>query len=199
MKVAFARFLAFMFAFAPAIGFAALVVIDPGHGGKDQGVVHGNVKESGLVLAFAGKLEASLKAKGYRVTLTREGDSFVPVKDRALFISDPNPVVVISLHLSESKDPTTRGFRILSAKEDESGLTRQDRELPERLAAALGKLDPARPVQSGKLGKPVLNTPKALILELGYLSNDADRQLVQSEAYQKQVADIVAAVINDLH
>jgi N-acetylmuramoyl-L-alanine amidase len=199
MKTAFTRFLVFMFAFAPAMGFAALVVIDPGHGGKDQGVVHGNVKEAGLVLAFAAKLEASLKAKGYRVTLTRGDDTFVPAKDRALLIPDPNPVAVISLHLSESKDPAKRGFRIFSAKEDESGLIPEDRELPKRLAAALGKLDPSRPVQSGKLGMPVLNTSKALILELGYLSNDADRELVQSEAYQKQVADIVAAVINDLH
>lgn len=199
MRSRLIRFFAVLLAFAPALGFAAHVVIDPGHGGKDQGVVHGNVKESGLVLAFAGKLRASLETKGYQITLTREDDTFVASKSRALFIPDRKPVVVISLHLSESKDPGKRGFRIFSAKEDAAGLIYEDRELPKRLAAALGKLDPVRPVHSGKLARPVLDTPKALILELGYLSNDADRQLVQSEAYQKQVADIVAAVINDLH
>jgi N-acetylmuramoyl-L-alanine amidase len=203
MKTRFARLtstVAALLAFVPGILSAAYVIIDPGHGGKDQGAVHGSVKESELVLAFSAKLETSLKRKGYQVALTRDEDTLVTPANRALLIPDRKPVVVISLHISQSKDPAKRGFQILTAKDsDAASLAYEDRELPKRLAAALEKLDPRRPVKAGKLGKPYLDTPKAIILEVGYMTNDADRQLLTSETYQQQVADIVAETINNLH
>src|SRR5579875_3548165 len=51
---------------------AALVVVDPGHGGKDEGSSHAGVQEERVNLETARALAFVLRRDGYRVLLTRE-------------------------------------------------------------------------------------------------------------------------------
>lgn len=77
-----------------------VVVIDPGHGGIDNGT-HGTggVSEKDVVLAFAKDLEAKLGASGkYRVLMTRGDDSFIPLTERVRFARSHNASLFISIH-----------------------------------------------------------------------------------------------------
>ncbi len=79
------------------------VIIDPGHGGDDNGAVSKNgVKEKDVVLKIAYKLANELKSRGYEVVLTRYTDVYVPLKDRTGIANSNNGDVFISIHLNAS-------------------------------------------------------------------------------------------------
>ncbi len=79
------------------------VIIDPGHGGEDQGAVSkSGVMEKDIVLKIAYKLAKELKNRGYEVVLTRYTDVYVPLKDRTGIANSNNGDLFISIHLNAS-------------------------------------------------------------------------------------------------
>ncbi len=86
------------------------VVVDPGHGGRDTGVVvRGGPAEKDLVLAAGLRLAELLRAEGCQVVLTRESDADVPLYDRTETASTAAPSFVISLHLNGHESPLAAG------------------------------------------------------------------------------------------
>ena len=74
------------------------IVIDPGHGGKDPGAVHGNVREKDIVLKAAKRIAAKLAAKDYNVIMTRTEDVFIPLKDRTKIADSARADLFVSIH-----------------------------------------------------------------------------------------------------
>src|SRR5690349_8454362 len=60
-----------------------LVILDPGHGGQDSGAMAGNVLEKDLTFDIAGRVDRLLGSQGISTLLTRNGDSYVSLADRA--------------------------------------------------------------------------------------------------------------------
>jgi N-acetylmuramoyl-L-alanine amidase len=87
-------------------------VIDPGHGGSDEGTVFrtGNIKiaEKTLTLQLARKVARQLKARGYLVTLTRTSDREVPLGARTQIANRLGADVFISLHMNSSEEARHR-------------------------------------------------------------------------------------------
>lgn len=76
------------------------VVLDPGHGGTDAGVVAGGLRsEAALSLAFAERLASALEGRGMHVELTRRSDSLVDVPERSR--SGASADLFLSLHAAE--------------------------------------------------------------------------------------------------
>lgn len=77
-----------------------IVVIDPGHGGKDPGAVIGNAREKDVVLAIALKLGEYIKANSpdTKVVFTRNKDVFVPLDQRANIANNNKADLFISIH-----------------------------------------------------------------------------------------------------
>lgn len=78
------------------------VVIDPGHGGYDVGLLSGELKEKDITLSLARDMEAALLKKSRHIFLTRRADQFLSFNDRALFANQKYADIFISLHLSQS-------------------------------------------------------------------------------------------------
>lgn len=76
------------------------VVIDPGHGGYDSGMLSGDLKEKDIVLSIARAMESIFIKKNKPVYLTRKADQSMSIADRALFANQKAPDVFISIHLS---------------------------------------------------------------------------------------------------
>ncbi len=75
-----------------------VIVIDPGHGGKDSGAVgHGHMEKE-IVLQISLSLAQRLKSLGYIVHLTRDSDFFVELKDRTRFANDKMSDLFLSIH-----------------------------------------------------------------------------------------------------
>ena len=75
-----------------------IVVLDAGHGGKDCGAKVGKVCEKTLALNIAKKATEILKARGYKVFVTRSGDKYLSLTDRTQMANDKNADVFISIH-----------------------------------------------------------------------------------------------------
>jgi N-acetylmuramoyl-L-alanine amidase len=77
-----------------------LIVIDPGHGGIDNGAKGtGGELEKDVVLAFALTLREKLEAQGkYRVAMTRSEDEFIALGERVRFARSRNAALFVSVH-----------------------------------------------------------------------------------------------------
>ena len=89
-----------------------MVVIDPGHGGNDPGAVGvGGSVEKDLVLAYAEELKLILLDSGrYRVALTRDDDTYLPLRGRTGVARSQDAALFISLHVNTDPSEHTRGF-----------------------------------------------------------------------------------------
>lgn len=94
-----------------------IVVIDPGHGGRDPGAtgVSGNSTEKDLTLTLAKELRATLAERGrVRVALTRDTDRYLTLDQRAEIARRLGASVYLSLHIDSAPNPLARGATIYS-------------------------------------------------------------------------------------
>lgn len=93
-----------------------IVVIDPGHGGKDPGAKgYGGVHEKDVVLAIARRLKATLDATpGFQAVLTRSGDVFLPLRDRSAFARRHHADLFVSIHADAARSTTPRGSSVFA-------------------------------------------------------------------------------------
>jgi len=113
------------------------VVIDPGHGGKDPGAIGpGGIKEKDVVLRVAKRLKPLLeKQLRVRVVITREEDTFVPLRKRSQIALDNNGgKLFVSLHCNASKNRRAKGAEVYFLSEAK---TAQAAEVARRENAAL--------------------------------------------------------------
>ena len=91
-----------------------LVVLDPGHGGKDPGAIgRSGVFEKHVVLAAAQELTRQLLAgRRCTVALTRGQDVFIPLPDRVAFAQARGAALFVSLHADALADPAVRGASV---------------------------------------------------------------------------------------
>lgn len=76
-----------------------VVVIDPGHGGIDNGTQSSGESEKNLVLAFGLALRDRLEKNGkYRVVMTRDDDTFIPLNDRTKIARNLKAALFVSIH-----------------------------------------------------------------------------------------------------
>jgi N-acetylmuramoyl-L-alanine amidase len=107
-----------------------VVVIDPGHGGKDPGAVYKNIKEKDIVLNLAKFIKKNFEHKKYKerfkVYLTREDDSFLTLNSRRKISNSLKADIFISLHVNYSPhNPDASGTEIFFVSEEGAA----DREL----------------------------------------------------------------------
>ncbi|MFN3480481.1 MAG: N-acetylmuramoyl-L-alanine amidase, partial [Thermodesulfovibrionales bacterium] len=78
------------------------LIIDPGHGGYDAGIIHNDMREKDITLSIAREMESMFLKKNRPVFLTRRIDQFMSITDRAIAANQKTPGIFISLHLSLS-------------------------------------------------------------------------------------------------
>lgn len=88
-----------------------IIVIDPGHGGRDPGATGwGGVREKDIALAIALELKKMLDAdRGCRVIMTRTTDTFISLEDRAAIANHNRANLLISIHANAHEDSRLRG------------------------------------------------------------------------------------------
>ena len=218
-----------------------LVVLDPGHGGIDTGTkAPSGDAEKDIVLDVAKRLRERIEKSGkYRVLLTRDDDTFIPLADRVRIARGAGAALFVSIHadalprkegdaqgatvytLSETAtDPAAArlaeeenradviaGVDLKSEPEDVAGILidlaqRETKTFSVQFAHKLvsDMKDSMRlhkdPVKSA--GFRVLRAPDvpSVLVELGYVSNKQDLQLLLSDAWRDHTADCMARAID---
>ena len=91
-----------------------LVMLDPGHGGKDPGAIGvSGTYEKQVALSTAFELKRQLEASGhYRVELTRTRDAFIPLDDRVAKAQEKGAALFVSMHADALSDHSVRGASV---------------------------------------------------------------------------------------
>jgi N-acetylmuramoyl-L-alanine amidase len=120
-----------------------LIVIDPGHGGKDSGALGTTgILEKNLTLRYAKALRDALKGSGrYRVMLTREDDSYLFLKERVDVARQHKADMFISLHADSNPNPSARGFSVYTLSEEASDAETAALAEQENRADVIGGID----------------------------------------------------------
>jgi len=115
-----------------------VVVIDPGHGGIDNGTQSGAETEKSLVLGFGLALRDRIEKSGkYRVVMTRTDDTFIPLADRVRIARNQSAALFVSIHADAlpHREGDAQGATIYTLSDHASDVE------AERLAEAENKAD----------------------------------------------------------
>ena len=94
-----------------------LVLIDPGHGGRDPGAtaVSGDVAEKDLTLVLARELRDRLASDGrVRIAMTREDDRYLTLDQRSGLARNLGASLYVSIHMDSAPNPLARGATVYS-------------------------------------------------------------------------------------
>ncbi|EEF62279.1 N-acetylmuramoyl-L-alanine amidase family protein [Pedosphaera parvula] len=197
-----------------------VVVIDPGHGGTDNGtksVFNGHFEKE-FTLDWAYRLQAILAAKGFTALMTRASDANLALSNRVAFAEKHKADLFLSLHFNSSlPDHTQTGLETycLTPKGLPSNLTRgysdnanlsfpnnyYDRDnlqyavrLHRSLLKVNGQID--RGVRRARfLGVLQNQSRPAVLIEGGYLSNPQEARRIADPAYRQKLAEAVAEAL----
>ncbi|PWR24129.1 N-acetylmuramoyl-L-alanine amidase [Zavarzinia compransoris] len=114
---------------APPRGAAAgpvktmpVIMLDPGHGGRDPGAIGpSGAFEKDITLDLAKRIATRIESRGRcKVILTRRKDVFVPLKDRAFLAQTAKADFFVSIHADSAPNPDARGLSAYTLSEKAS-------------------------------------------------------------------------------
>jgi N-acetylmuramoyl-L-alanine amidase len=121
-----------------------VVILDPGHGGVDPGTSPNGVPEKEVVLAFAKILRAKLDTKGrYDIYLTREDDTFIPLRERVEFAQKKGASLFLSIHADYFPEKTDKatGATVYTLSEQASDEEARELAAKENFSDALAGIE----------------------------------------------------------
>ena len=126
-KLQYDRITNILYAESPVDRSFRMIVIDPGHGGRDPGATNKSetVLEKDIVLAVSRQLKKLIEDNlDVEVYLTRDDDRFVALRDRTRFANSKNANLFISIHCNAAKNVSANGIEVffLSAATTEDAL-----------------------------------------------------------------------------
>ncbi|WP_391202093.1 SH3 domain-containing protein [Psychrobacillus sp. L4] len=169
------------------------LVIDAGHGGNDRGTTGAlGTDEKDITLLTAELLASKLQAAGANVMMTRESDVYVDLRKRVSIAHQAAADAFISLHYDAIENSSVHGFTTYYMHD-------YQKELASYVHKELGNMVSLnnRGVQQGNYLVLRENKQKAILIELGYLSNPSEeRQLTTAQFREQATLGIYNGVIN---
>jgi N-acetylmuramoyl-L-alanine amidase len=166
-----------------------VVIIDPGHGGKDSGAIGiGGVQEKNIILPIGKRIAEILERNGIQVIMTRDSDYFVTLPGRVTMAEQANASVFVSIHANSAGEnrPEVSG---LETYHYDTGLTLA-RIVHSKILQSLNIRD--RSVRRARFYVLRKNSMPAILVETGYLTGRDDVAKLRTSAYQNQMAEAIA-------
>ena len=99
-----------MFAFFIGFATSAYICIDPGHGGSDPGATYNGRTEASDVLRLSNEVARRLRSMGHSVYMTRTGDYFVGLSQRASAANSRGCTAFVSIHRNAYQPEQAKGY-----------------------------------------------------------------------------------------
>jgi len=181
----------------------ALIIIDPGHGGKDLGTVATKpqrYQEKFLNLTTAYMVKNYLVQMGYAVELTRTNDVFVSLDKRAEFANEKKPRLFVSIHYNSAPSKDAEGIEIFYYLSKKNPLrSSSSKKLANSiLKRAINNTEAkSRGVKHGDLAVIRETNMPAVLVEGGFLTNANEVLKLKDASYLKKIAWGIAQGIED--
>ena len=196
------------------------IVIDPGHGGKDDGTVNAKlkIKEKAMALDVALRLEKLLKAAGYQVVLTRRKDVFIPLPLRPVHANRVKADLFISIHFNAIDNKAIAGNETYILTPQHQRSTGSDKRTPDDNQRCSGNADdPWNAVLGFKMHRSLIRSLQSfdrglkrarfavlrdldcpgLLIEGGYLSNETEARKISTPEWRQKLAQTIANGVAD--
>lgn len=170
-----------------------LVMLDPGHGGRDPGAIGlGGLREVDVILPVAKRVAELLEKQGIAVKMTRNSDYYVGLDERVTISRDAGATLFVSIHANSIEN-----------RSDVNGLEIYHYNLGKSLAETVhnavldyvnknGFYIANRNVRSARFLVLRKSAIPAILVETGYLTNEAEVARLRRDDYQKAMAEGIA-------
>lgn len=170
-----------------------IVIIDPGHGGKDkgtQGVGEKTYYEKNFTLVTARLLKSHLNNLGYRAILTRDSDRFVPLTKRVRMSNKIRNAILVSVHFNAAKSVEADGIEVFYHQSVSSERRMDSKSLAQSIQDSMVKITRAddRGIKPGSFHVLRKTVMPAVLVEAGFLSNPEELERLLEPKYLNAVA-----------
>lgn len=185
------------------------IVVDAGHGGEDGGATSvSGVLESQTNLEIAQRTDALLMLLGYRTKMVRDSDTAIydasattirekkisDLRNRVQLVNETPNALLLSIHQNTYSDSRYSGAQVFYGTSDGS------RQLAERTQETIRQFLDAENTRKPKPAETVYLMQNvqctAILVECGFLSNEAEDLKLQSASYQKKLALAFGSALN---
>ncbi len=177
------------------------IVLDPGHGGDDPGWTVGDVRAADLTYDIAERLRSRMATTGMRVSLTRGPEQNPTAEERAGYANRVGADLLLSLHIDGSTSPQACGVATFHFGTDSGATSTVGETLAQlvqrELVARTGFADCR--VHHRPWDVLRLTVMPAIQVEIGYLSNPEERQLLLSDDFRNRLADGILVAVKRLY
>ncbi|NJM70326.1 MAG: N-acetylmuramoyl-L-alanine amidase [Scytonema sp. RU_4_4] len=166
-----------------------IIVVDPGHGGKDSGALGiGGIREKDIILPISKRIGEILQQNNVQVLLTRNADYFVTLPGRVEMADQANADVFVSIHANSAgaERPEVSG---LETYYYDSGLSLA-RIVHNSILRSVNVKD--RGVRKARFYVLRKSSMPSILVETGYLTGREDAAKLSNRLYQNQMAEAIA-------
>ena len=190
------------------------VIIDPGHGGKDSGAQGKYYKEKNIAYSIALRLKKILQTNGFKAILTRNKDTFVPLKSRPAMSLKYGGDIFISIHCNAMGKnassirgvetfiyapvgtSSTHGGKIASKKQYgniyDKNNARLGHEIQKNIINSKKYRITDRGLKRSRFAVLKYSPVPAVLVETGFISNSYEERLLGTSSYQNEIALSIA-------
>jgi len=176
------------------------VVLDPGHGGNDPGAlgtVDGKTKnEKSINLSVAKLVKEELEARGIEVLMTRSEDATMSLDNRSKYANKNDAAMYVSIHVNAASNaPKANGIEVFYASQNNDnyyGTTSKNvaKAILDALIDGTGATNRGVKVERHYVTRTSLMP--AVLIELGFITNESEAAKLVDGSYQKKLANAIA-------
>lgn len=189
----------------PPEPFHGLIVLDPGHGGEDSGAMVAGLEEKNLTLDVAQRVQRLARTRGFQSVLTREGDRFVSLPNRAAIGNAYPDCIFVSIHFNDGKQGISTGIETYYAPKRKRAISswlpflETTAFAPENVQSEslAGFIQKALVAQTHAVDRGVKTQEfyvishvrhPAVLVEGGFITNKEEAERLASEAHRETLA-----------
>lgn len=164
------------------------IVLDPGHGGTEPGAMRNGIYEKDINLAVAKLVRKYVQAAGINVVMTRTDDATLSLGQRTDITDKEKPSIFVSVHVNSSTSSLAKGTETHWYNSEDS------RVLATTIQKKLGNEinSPDRGIQKSRFYVINHTNVPAVLVEIGFISNDGERSNLLDYAYQNSIAKSIS-------
>lgn len=169
-----------------------IIILDPGHGGKDPGTVKGSASEKAITLKVSTLAKKKLEAAGAKVLMTRTGDTYPTLQDRVDFTNANYGEIFVSVHVNSASNTSAQGTETYYAVST-GDMYQEDVDLAtfvnNQIVKNLNMKNRGVKEQQYYVIRNMLIP--SILVELGFLTNSEDNNKLTNDQYVELFAESI--------
>jgi len=188
-----------------------MVVLDPGHGGRDTGAAANGLVEKNLSLDVALRIEQILKPFNFPVILTRRDDTYPSLEERAALANRYENAIFVSIHFNHARDRVSTGVETFFAPDKISAdgswtwagfFNKPDAPPLDNGETLAGFIQASLVMRTDAVNRGIKNNQElyvvrhthcpAVLVECGFINNPLEAQMISNGDYRQRLASAIA-------